>query len=1285
MNATDWSMVEVSSSGRRPGATRRPMYPRPAFAAALLAALVLLGVLAGAANADIFWASLPPFCFEASCESFVGHANQDGSGANSEFAAGAPHGLVQSGEYLYGTVGPSIAREETNGSSGLEPAFIVLPGAFKGAKEYEGELTLSKLAVHGEYIYWASCHRIEGNPVVEAEIGRARLNGTEVIPNFIRDNGLSGNSSCTASVAADANHLYWTRENGTIGRANLNGTGIELEFVKGVGPFVSGLAVNEHYIYWNTLFNGEIGRATISGGEVNNGFIKLARKKLLKGEEGTPEDGGIAVDEGHLYWAEESTIGRANLDGSNVEESFIPSAVAPPDGYINGLAVGSSPVLQASISVTGVGGAPLTGANTTVGSTVEAKVTVSAPASDKGPVSALAAHPSLTVDPAPALKPVSGPLPSSIDGRSLAPGGGFSYTDIYTIATTGHADLSVEVTGQYSGSPTSAQATQTAALGQPLEVSVGWLSSPNGPALVLNQPGRPPLPNTIRLGDEDKGEIPQEVTALVTIKNTSAVTEENVSLNGIPALSYHSASHALQALPVGVVGTVPNGTIGSLAPGAEAKVEYTVRAAGNGEFDFSPQVLSSDSVSTGTNISQGVGTLTALPTALLWLSLHRVNPGLIRAGLDTEISGTVTNRSLTQTIEVDPLEAEHEGNAGSGELVSDTSTIQPDGVHLPFQGKIAPGETVDVTGHVYTAVEPESLGKVTYEPTGVVLAADGSSTSLKPSQIGASAGSSEFAIGTEAGEPALPEATLETVLDNFSDAAVKGVGQWSVNELSAAANLLLHPIAGAYGIGKGIAAFAVGGGHAVADASYFVSAVYLLSVAGESMTADERGEFANQIVADFEASHLKADYSVVAQAAGKVLGSFEDAVKTGDYNQVGALAGGTLATGLTAAADALLSDIAFQKIAIGIKYAGKKAAKAASGNLANAVTLADSIREAKATATLGKTLKGIEAGTNLLLDGAVALTDSFGLTSRQITELRNYCQRSKIIIAVRSRSGRAAELIKKGLAVGKNEIIKLKAVNQYDVEFLGYRPANLNTVVWAEPLSETEVVDELIRRKASAETEKIVLERLKLRQDEWADPKIRHVIEDAKKSKRIEWSFDGAGNEAPGATRKQVRRFELQNQPSPVKGTSGRTYQEVLIGNKPGVNPLTRLVPITQDVDLMALLKPDGSIMSIAERVDAYIHLSDILGIEHGETPSWVLDGEIMFQKKAKQLADVIPGGEQLAIFAPTGAVTAGFFNPALTIFDNTNKGGRIFFQGGYNNPYSLTKTTIELRLKGMG
>jgi len=1253
-----------------------------------LAVLAVMVTCGASASADVYWLnccnSEKTVEYEKAIwnQYFIGHAGPQGGAGETEFVNATPEefrvrdpldagGIAVGRDYIYEPVFSGIARVPVGGGvPDLE--FIKLNNHQNEKHEWEGEIP-QDIAVSGEYLYWTTEYRGKGEARTIG-VSRAKLDGSEVIPEFIPDTGY------VRGLAIEGGHIYW-RSTTHIARANLDGSDVEKSFLTVGFNGVGGLAANSGHIYWASTgdpYGGYIGRANINGTEQSNDWIKIPER--------SGSTGFIAADEEHIYWelAEPGnifSIARANLSGINIEEQF----VTKTGFFWGGLAVTQPQGLSASVSLTGKGGAPLTGKATAVGSTVEATVTVTAPGSNTASVSSLAADPSLTITPSSALSFVSGPSPSSIDGRSIAAGESIQYTDTYTIAGTGHVQAAVEVTGAFEGKPVSTSASTVASLGQPLEVTVSWLSSANGPALELNQPGQPPLPNTIRLADEDKGEIPKEVTARVRIKNTSGVTQENVSLNGVPALSYHSASHALQALPVGVTGTLPDGTIGSLAPGAEAKLEYTVRAAGNGEFDFSPQILSSDSVSTGTNVSQGIGTLTVLPTALLWLSLHRVNPGLIRAGLDTEISGTVTNRSLTRTIEVDPLEAEHEGNAGGGELVSDTSTIRPDGVHLPFQGKIGPGETVDLTGHVYTAVEPETLGKVTYEPTGVVLAADGSSTSLTPSQIGASAGSSDFAIGTEAGEPALPEATIETVLDNFSDAAVKGVGQWSVNELSAAGNLLLHPITGAYGIGKGIAAFAVGGGHAVADASYFVGMVYMLAVAGESMTADERGEFANQIVADFEASHLKADYNVVAGAAGKVLGSFEEAVKTGDYNKVGALAGGTLATGLTSAADALLSDIAFQKITIGMKYAGKAAARSASGGMANAIVLADSIRDAKATATLGKTLKGIDAGTNLLLDGAAALKNSFGLTSKQITELRNYCQRSKIIIAVRSRGARAAELIKKGLAVGKNEIIKLKAVNSYDVEFLGYRPSNINEVVWAEPLSESEVLAQLAKKGANADTRKIVLERLKLRQDEWVDPKIRHVLEDAEKSKSIDWSFDGSGNGAPGANKKQVRRFELKNQPSPVAGTGKRTYQEVLVGNKPGVNPLTRLVPITQDVDLMALLRSDGSIMDVAERVAAYIHLSDILGIEHGETPSWILNGEIMFQKKAKQLADVIPGGEQLAIFAPTGDVTAGFFNPALTIFDNVTKGGRIFFQGGYNNPYSKIKTQIELSLKGMG
>jgi hypothetical protein len=75
------------------------------------------------------------------------------------------------------------------------------------------------------------------------------------------------------------------------------------------------------------------------------------------------------------------------------------------------------------------------------------------------------------------------------------------------------------------------------------------------------------------------------------------------------------------------------------------------------------------------------------------------------------------------------------------------------------------------------------------------------------------------------------------------------------------------------------------------------------------------------------------------------------------------------------------------------------------------------------------------------------------------------------------------------------------------------------------------------------------------------------------------------------------------------------------------------------------------------------------------------LNGEMIFQAKAKILADAIPGGEALAVFAPTRSVTAGFYNPALTTFNNADKTGRIFFDGGYNNAYFLWRAKLKTSL----
>ena len=72
------------------------------------------------------------------------------------------------------------------------------------------------------------------------------------------------------------------------------------------------------YIYW-TGSNG-IGRANLDGTGANPSFIPEASSPY-----------GVAVDSAHVYWANfetgTSTIGRANLDGTGANPSFITAPI----------------------------------------------------------------------------------------------------------------------------------------------------------------------------------------------------------------------------------------------------------------------------------------------------------------------------------------------------------------------------------------------------------------------------------------------------------------------------------------------------------------------------------------------------------------------------------------------------------------------------------------------------------------------------------------------------------------------------------------------------------------------------------------------------------------------------------------------------------------------------------------------------------------------------------------------------------------------------------------------
>jgi hypothetical protein len=180
----------------------------------------------------------------------------------------------------------------------------------------------------GAAVYWSNTTDTSVVPVVPGTIGRANLDGTGVNQAFIGGAQARG-------VASDGAHLYWTNgANRSIGRANLDGTGVNQNFITGVDS--NAVAVDAAHIYWDTR-DGSIGRANLDGSGVNPSFIPQVGAVF-----------GVAVDQAHVYWSTFNSIGQANLDGTGANQSFIlfdpvsdlPCGVAVDAGHVywaNGL------------------------------------------------------------------------------------------------------------------------------------------------------------------------------------------------------------------------------------------------------------------------------------------------------------------------------------------------------------------------------------------------------------------------------------------------------------------------------------------------------------------------------------------------------------------------------------------------------------------------------------------------------------------------------------------------------------------------------------------------------------------------------------------------------------------------------------------------------------------------------------------------------------------------------------------------------------------------------------
>ena len=278
---------------------------RGGLACAVLVLAAAAGWLVAPANAAVYWGS---------AKNGVGAASLDGSGVVEDYlywpfgseSDGPACGVAVDQGHIYWAGWRGIGRRPLEGESAY-PATVV--GPLNGP---------CGITVDQDHLYW-------GNPS-SGTLGRSNLDGSEPNSSFI------GELMAPCDVVVGEGHVFWVEEEG-IGRANLDGSAPERPYLEfPARNRACALATAGGYLYW-----GEeefISRARLDGTEYVPAFIEALGRV-----------NGIAVDAGHVYWVDHpwstefATVGRANLDGSEPD----PTWIATDEQALGGVAVDGRP------------------------------------------------------------------------------------------------------------------------------------------------------------------------------------------------------------------------------------------------------------------------------------------------------------------------------------------------------------------------------------------------------------------------------------------------------------------------------------------------------------------------------------------------------------------------------------------------------------------------------------------------------------------------------------------------------------------------------------------------------------------------------------------------------------------------------------------------------------------------------------------------------------------------------------------------------------------------------
>ncbi len=246
---------------------------------------------------------LPPPAFISRVE--VGAGEVEETDIEREFLPVRASSLASDPTYLYWAdrEAGAIGRVKLDGTEPADPAFIT------------GLAGIEDVAVGGGHLYWTE--------PTNNTIGRADIDGSSasVKSDFI------GGASAPKGVAVGGGFVYWTNEEGhSVGRALEDGTGVKQKFID-----FNGEPAGEKVPRQGIAVDAAAGHIYVALGSV------YIRSYELNGEKDPQEitlselagDVDLSLDGSHLYWNYEETAGlkslisRAKLDLSDKEEEFI--------------------------------------------------------------------------------------------------------------------------------------------------------------------------------------------------------------------------------------------------------------------------------------------------------------------------------------------------------------------------------------------------------------------------------------------------------------------------------------------------------------------------------------------------------------------------------------------------------------------------------------------------------------------------------------------------------------------------------------------------------------------------------------------------------------------------------------------------------------------------------------------------------------------------------------------------------------------------------------------------